>query len=112
MVQNQCSAISDRATTSADLVRNICDFDEFGKKTTIVKIDDIEYFSNEFWTSGQRRSHSIHEISYRACFKSQLPEFFTKRLTRNGDTVHDPFTGVDNGSKGTNTNRIVLLQRQ
>jgi hypothetical protein len=28
---------------------------------------------NEFWTSRQRQGHSLHEISYRACFKSELP---------------------------------------
>ena len=28
-----------------------------------------------------------NEISYRACFKPQLPEFFIERLTKPGDTV-------------------------
>ena len=31
---------------------------------------------NEFWTSRQRAAHSLHEVSYRACFKPQLPRFF------------------------------------
>jgi DNA methylase len=53
----------------------------------------IRYFVNEYWTSGQRRGHNLHEISYRACFKPQLPEFFIERLTRRGDTVYDPFAG-------------------
>jgi hypothetical protein len=53
----------------------------------------IRYFVNEYWTSGQRRGHNLHEISYRACFKPQLPEFFIERLTRPGDTVYDPFAG-------------------
>ena len=53
----------------------------------------IRYFVNEFWTAAQRRGHSIHEISYRACFKAQLPEFFITRLTNPGDTVYDPFAG-------------------
>jgi hypothetical protein len=53
----------------------------------------IAYFVNEYWTSGQRQGHSLHEISYRACFKPQLPEFFIARLTRPGDTVYDPFAG-------------------
>ena len=47
----------------------------------------IRYLINEFWTSGQRQAHSIHEVSYRACFKPQLPEFFIERLTRPGDAV-------------------------
>ena len=35
----------------------------------------------------------IHEISYRACFKPQLPAFFIDRLTQPGDIVYDPFMG-------------------
>ena len=48
---------------------------------------------NEFWTSRQRSAHSLHEISYRACFKPQLPRFFIDRLTAPGETVYDPFSG-------------------
>jgi len=29
----------------------------------------VPTFVNEFWTSRQRAAHSLHEISYRACFK-------------------------------------------
>lgn len=47
----------------------------------------------EFWTSRQRQGHSLHEISYRACFKSQLPAYFIERLSKRGDTVYDPFCG-------------------
>ncbi len=47
----------------------------------------------EFWTSGQRQASSIHEISYRGCFKPQLPAFFIERFTRVGDIVYDPFSG-------------------
>ena len=54
---------------------------------------EIETFTNEFWTSAQRACHSLHEISYRACFKPQLPAFFIRRLTRRGDVVYDPFMG-------------------
>jgi hypothetical protein len=50
-------------------------------------------FTNEFWTSRQRQASSIHEISYRACFKPQLPRFFINLLTRKGDVVYDPFSG-------------------
>ena len=53
----------------------------------------LRYFVNAFWTAGQRRGHSLHEVSYRACFKSQLPGFFIKRLTAPGDRVYDPFSG-------------------
>ncbi|MCE1246352.1 MAG: site-specific DNA-methyltransferase [Firmicutes bacterium] len=53
----------------------------------------IACFTNEFWTSGQRRASSIHEVSYRACYKPQLPAFFIKLLTEECDTVYDPFGG-------------------
>ena len=53
----------------------------------------LRYFVNEYWTSGQRQAHSLHEISYRACFKPQLPGFFIDRQTKSGDTVYDPFSG-------------------
>jgi hypothetical protein len=50
-------------------------------------------FTGEFWTSRQRQAAPIHEISYRACFKPQLPRFFIDLLTRKEDTVYDPFSG-------------------
>lgn len=50
-------------------------------------------FINEFWTSGQRQASALHEISYRACFKPQLPGFFIELLTEKGDVVFDPFAG-------------------
>ena len=53
----------------------------------------VETFVNEFWTSKQRAAHSLHEVSYRACFKPQLPRFFIDRFTTPGDVVYDPFMG-------------------
>jgi hypothetical protein len=53
----------------------------------------VPKYTNEFWTSRQRQASSIHEISYRACFKPQLPRFFIDILTRKGDVVYDPFSG-------------------
>jgi SAM-dependent methyltransferase len=53
----------------------------------------VETFVNEFWTSRQRAAHSLHEVSYRACFKPQLPRFFIDRFTAPGDLVYDPFMG-------------------
>jgi hypothetical protein len=50
-------------------------------------------FRGEFWTSAQRKASSIHEISYRACFKPQLPGFFIGHHTTAGDLVYDPFGG-------------------
>lgn len=48
---------------------------------------------SELWTAGQRRAAAIHEISYRACFKPQLPAYFIERHTKPGDVVYDPFSG-------------------
>jgi len=53
----------------------------------------VPHYINEFWTAGQRKASSIHEISYRACFKPQLPRFFIDIMTKTGDTVYDPFSG-------------------
>ena len=53
----------------------------------------VPTFVNEFWTSRQRAAHSLHEISYRACFKPQLPRFFIDRLAEPGAVVYDPFAG-------------------
>lgn len=54
---------------------------------------DVEVVQGEFWTSSQRQGVNLHEISYRACFKPQLPEFFISRFTSPGDLVYDPFSG-------------------
>lgn len=53
----------------------------------------VAKFTGEFWTSRQRQGGSLHEVSYRACFKPQLPRFFIGLLTRKGDVVYDPFSG-------------------
>lgn len=45
------------------------------------------------WTAEQRRASSLHEISYRACFKPQLPAYFIERYTQPGERVYDPFSG-------------------
>jgi hypothetical protein len=68
------------------------------RKTKIEYINTAENnhvprYTNEFWTSKQRQANSIHEISYRACFKPQLPRFFINLLTKPGDIVYDPFAG-------------------
>ncbi|HEX6005794.1 MAG TPA: DNA methyltransferase [Burkholderiales bacterium] len=60
-----------------------------------LKIGDesILVYEDELWTSKQRQANPIHEISYRACFKPQLPAYFIERLTKPGDVVYDPFSG-------------------
>lgn len=61
----------------------------------------------ELWTAGQRQAANIHEISYRACFKPQLPAYFIARHTVPGDVVYDPFSG-----RGTTAIEAALSARQ
>jgi DNA methylase len=60
----------------------------------------------EFWTAKQRQASSLHEISYRACFKPQLPRYFIERYSKEGDTIYDPFMG-----RGTTVIEAALLKR-
>lgn len=99
--------LADRSSSPEDFVEEISNFADFGKETSIESIDGIRYFVNEFWTAGQRQAHSIHEVSYRACFKAQLPEFFISRLTNPGGVVFDPFMG-----RGTTPVQAALMGRQ
>ena len=78
-----------------------------GQATEEIERDGLRYFVNEYWTAGQRQAHSLHEISYRACFKPQLPEFFIARLTAPGETVYDPFSG-----RGTTALQAALMGRR
>jgi hypothetical protein len=86
-------------------------FREFGTPSkevaaTIPDGSEIPVFVNEFWTARQRAAHSLHEVSYRACFKPQLPRFFIERLTAPGEVVYDPFMG-----RGTTLLEAALLGR-
>ncbi|MBT9157726.1 MAG: hypothetical protein DDT36_00709 [Firmicutes bacterium] len=90
-----------------DIVEHLEGFSDFGDRTIVERADGIPYYVNEFWTAGQRQAHSLHEVSYRACFKAQLPEFFIRQLTRPGDTVFDPFMG-----RGTTPVQAALMGRR
>ena len=90
----------------ADFVEGLRRFSFGGVPTVAVEQAGLCYFINAFWTAGQRRGHSLHEISYRACFKAQLPGFFIERLTQPGDRVFDPFSG-----RGTTAVQAALLGR-
>lgn len=90
-------------------------FSEFGKASQEIVTEThtfagdpvcVPTFVNEFWTAKQRAAHSLHEISYRACFKPQLPRFFIERLTQPGDHVYDPFMG-----RGTTPLEAALMGR-
>jgi hypothetical protein len=102
---------TDLPEIDAKLIQELTDFDEFGTKTIVEQTSHhgiaVPVLINEFWTSKQRAGHNLHEVSYRACFKPQLPEFFIKRLTREGDLVLDPFLG-----RGTTAVESVLLNRR
>jgi len=114
MEDEQLSLTFDQSVThrkSDPLSEELRGFREFGTDTRIEKFPDSEIelpmFINEFWTSKQRAASSLHEISYRACFKPQLPRFFISRLTAPEDRVYDPFMG-----RGTTPLEAGLLGRR
>jgi hypothetical protein len=78
---------------AAALASMLSGFSLNGRRTAVERRDGIDFFFNEFWTARQRQAHRLHEISYRACFKPQLPAFFIERLTEAGGRVYDPFMG-------------------
>ena len=110
------SGCPQRPLDPRELSRDIQRFDDFGKSTaegrTVVEVDgrgvlEVPTYINEFWTSKQRAAHSLQEISYRACFKPQVPRFFIDRLTTEGQVVYDPFMG-----RGTTVLEAALLGRR
>ena len=97
----------------ANILRQFNDFGEVSRESVTpihigheLFLQAVPTFTNEFWTSKQRAASSLHEISYRACFKPQLPRFFIDRLTRPGGVVYDPFMG-----RGTTLLEAALLGR-
>jgi hypothetical protein len=82
---------------------------------TIINTDNYNYkigkngeklVYGSFWTNKQRYGNSIQEVSYRACFKPQLPDFFLSKYSNIGDIVLDPFAG-----RGTTAIESALLGR-
>ena len=71
------------------------------------EVAGLPMLTQEFWTSRQRQGHTLHEVSYRACYKPQLPRLFIEQLTRPGDRVYDPFSG-----RGTTALEAALLGRR
>jgi DNA methylase len=103
------------AATWQPLAAELLGFREFGQATRTVSVpfqsstgqaSETVGYVNEFWTAKQRQANSLHEVSYRACFKPQLPRFFIERLTKAGDIVYDPFMG-----RGTTLLEAALLGR-
>ncbi|HEV8544359.1 MAG TPA: DNA methyltransferase [Verrucomicrobiae bacterium] len=97
---------------NADILSEIREFSDFGERSRELETRGsdgkltVPTFVNEFWTAGQRAADNLHEVSYRACFKPQLPRFFIERLTSPDDVVYDPFMG-----RGTTLLEAALLGR-
>jgi len=93
------------------LLDELASFRQFRTSTQVASFGDgedaVPVFVNEFWTSKQRAASSLHEISYRACYKPQLPRFFIERLTTAHDKIYDPFLG-----RGTTIIEAALLDRR
>ena len=97
----------DQKMSGQDFLHFLESFDRIGRETEIFERNGLKYYVNDFWTSRQRQSNRIHEISYRACFKAELPSFFIERLTDTGDSVFDPFMG-----RGTTLVQAAILNRR
>lgn len=94
----------------SEYLKNFSDADNPESETEMSSVSGschVKTFKNSFWTPKQRQASSIHEVSYRACFKPQLPRFFIELLTEPGDCVYDPFTG-----RGTTIIEAGLLGRK
>ena len=70
------------------------------------RINGVPVYEQEFWTSRQRQANPLHEVSYRGCFKPQLPAYFIDRLSKPGDIIYDPFSG-----RGTTAVEAALMGR-
>jgi hypothetical protein len=106
-LSTSCKGVWDRSAFAEELAG----FHEFGEETRVEDFPDpkigLPVYRNEFWTSKQRAASSLHEISYRACFKPQLARFFISRLTCPGEVVYDPFMG-----RGTTPLEAALMGRR
>lgn len=102
---------TNRHRSRDSLLDELASFRQFQTATQVTALGDgdnaVPVFVNEFWTSKQRAASSLHEISYRACYKPQLPRFFIERLTTAHDTIYDPFLG-----RGTTMIEAALLDRR
>ena len=72
-----------------------------------IRGERVKFVFDEFWTSRQRQAKPIHEVSYRACFKPQLPEYFISRYSQENDVIYDPFAG-----RGTTAIQAALMGRR
>ena len=109
------NAPTEAPPSDAPLLERLAQFKEFGAASRLAQTQATLFsgetvseptYVNEYWTSKQRAASSLHEVSYRACFKPQLPRFFIQRLTKLGEIVYDPFMG-----RGTTLIEAALLGR-
>lgn len=107
MTARQLDLFAPGASSASSLVDELASFTFNGARTAVERREGVDFLFNEFWTARQRQAHRLHEVSYRACFKPQLPEFFIARLTREGDCVYDPFMG-----RGTTPVQAALMGRR
>jgi hypothetical protein len=107
MLARQLDLFAPGVSGASSLVDELRSFTFNGARTAVERRDGVDFLFNEFWTARQRQAHRLHEVSYRACFKPQLPEFFIARLTREGDCVYDPFMG-----RGTTPVQAALMGRR
>ncbi|MDD9798324.1 MAG: DNA methyltransferase [Alphaproteobacteria bacterium] len=108
-VGNQFNPASARPMRAdkANFISYLERFNRIGKATETFTENGIRYYVNDYWTSAQRQANRLHEISYRACFKAELPAFFISALTAAGDIVYDPFMG-----RGTTPLQAALMGRK
>ena len=64
---------------------------DYAKTTRDISLPPVQ--EDEFWTAKQRAGHAIHEVSYRACYKPQLPAYFLHKFCRTPAVIYDPFMG-------------------
>ena len=83
-MQYEFALDGDQRLTLDEFTTELERWSRYGKETVVDEYAGVPVFVNEFWTSKQRAAHSLHEVSYRACFKPQLPRFFITRLTDPG----------------------------
>ena len=110
LIPSKTRAVRVNRNASRALFEELTSFRQFNGATKlgvfVLGAQNFPTFTNEFWTAKQRAANRLHEISYRACFKPQLPRFFIERLTKPGDVVFDPFMG-----RGTTLLEAALLGR-
>ncbi|MBK8792577.1 MAG: site-specific DNA-methyltransferase [Holophaga sp.] len=97
----------DPFATRRAFLETLAEGDEGFWSEVVAEGERIPCWTREFWTSRQRQASSLHEISYRACYKPQLPRLFIEHLTQPGGRIYDPFSG-----RGTTALEAALLGRR